>query len=159
MVNFKTIYFFLFLQCLSVQCTQKKDKYVRIWAKTGSLGNASIVDMTDNLFYDFTTGKVLFTENVFDTLYAQREYSSITINGESYYTYKKDEFFKHKKYNSLKIALLSKPDSIGERVPNRVYYVMQHYGIITIFKKREVFELQMIVNNQDTEYVRDFFPN
>ncbi len=158
MAKFKMIFICCVSICLLFQCTRKEEKYVRFWNKTGRHGDDSISDMTGNLFYDFTIKKSLFTEAVFDTLYSSKEYSIVTINKTSYYVFKRDEFFKHKKYKSLKIDVMSESDSNGCRVPIRGYYVMQHYGIITIFQKKETYDLRMIVHNGDTINVKNFFP-
>jgi len=152
-------YFLVFAVTLLPSCLiNKKEEIIRVW-KVSNLHTQDTLlrDTTSNVYYDFEQGECHFSNDIINTLYEGKEYSVIYIKDKIYYLFKKDEFFKHPIYKSLKVGILADTNLSSM---TRAYYVMENYGIVAIFdqRKRTNLELQEIIIKKDTTQIQSFYP-
>jgi hypothetical protein len=148
----------IFLTILDYSCKNDKKEIVRIW-KISDLSPSETEkrDTTSNVYFDKDNKECNFSDDIINILYKSKEYSIVNIKDKKYYLFKRDEFFKHPLYKSLKVGILTN-DNLESM--SKVYYVMEHYGVIAVFDKMErtSLDLQKIIFLGDTVNVQKFYP-
>jgi hypothetical protein len=155
----KHIILFLFL-LTSLACFNNKKPqkiYTRVWEENIDFNkDIQRIEPTNNIYYDYINRKTYFNDSIFNKLYNLPNGAIIKIDTTLFLKFSNDEFFKHPKYRSLKVGVMS--DSTDKHQP-RTYYLMDKYGIIVCFgRRRDYIELKYFIDGKDTTDISSFFP-
>ncbi len=157
MERFKIIiYFFFILSAFSCNISKRKNALIiRTWSN--NLNDSLIVEKTEDIYYDFIINKSYFSDSIFNELYRMDNYSNASINETNYRVFKKDEFFINPNFKSVKVGII---DNLDSNYDSRAYYLMEKFGIVTIFipKQKMVLELKSIIINNDTTLIDSLYP-
>ncbi|MBX7180780.1 MAG: hypothetical protein K1X82_01615 [Bacteroidia bacterium] len=157
MERFKIIIYFTFILS-AFSCNKSKLKHgliIRTWSN--NLNDSIIVEKTTDIYYDFIIKKSYFSDSIFNELYRMNNYSKVLINGTNYHVFKKDEFFINPNLKGIKVGII---DNLYSTYDSRAYYLLERYGIVTIFipKQKMVLELKSIIIDNDTSIIDSLNP-